>query len=309
MSPGPSRCRPFGLCCPACGHGTCGSWSTLASKISVIILSPLLPPSRETAIDALEITDLGVDVDGLRVVDGVSFTVPAGGRTALVGASGSGKSLTAAAVLGHLPVTAHATGSVRVAGHEVLGRPTPQRPAGARPSMVFQDSATALHPLVRVGPQVAEPLRRQLGSARLAARAAQDLLAAVGLPDPVQVVRRYPGELSGGQRQRVCIALALACRAPLVVADEPTTALDVVTQAAIVSLLRARTGGEGGPALLFITHDLAVAAQLCTEVVVLEAGRVVEVSTVDALLSSPTDPSSAALVDAAHLADSFAVRP
>lgn len=248
---------------------------------------------------ALQVDGLCVDILGVRVVREVSFTLARGGRTALVGSSGSGKSLTAAAVLGHEPVTARVTGGIRVEGHDVLGRPAPLRPRVARPSMVLQDSATALNPLVRVGSQVAEPFRRERGNA--AARAAAvELLGAVGLPEPGHMARRYAGELSGGQRQRICIALALACRSRLLVADEPTTALDVVTQAGIVELLRSRTGERFGPALLFITHDIAVAAALCDDVVVLDEGRVVQAGTIGDLLRAPAHPAAARLVAAAR---------
>ena len=263
--------------------------------------------ARTPGLPVLEVADLRVDLDGVRVLDGVSFTAARGARTAVVGASGSGKSLTAAAVLGQLPVGAQASGSIVVGGHEVLGRPAPQRPPAARVSTVFQDSSTALNPLVRVGVQVAGPLRRQLGSSARARSAAVELLAAVGLPEPAQVMRRYSGELSGGQRQRVCLALALACRTSLLVADEPTTALDVVTQAAVVDLLRARTGVEGGPALLFITHDLAVAAALCEDVVVLDAGRVVQAGPVGELLAAASPPAAARLVAAAREVDLLGV--
>lgn len=221
-------------------------------------------------------------------------------RTDVVGASGSGKALTAAAVLGQLPVGARATGSIRVAGHEVLGRPGPQRPPAARPSMVFQDSSAALNPLVRVGVQVAEPLRRRHGHRARARQEARGLLGAVGLVDPARALDAYAAELSGGQRQQVCLALALACPAPLLVADEPTTALDVVTQAGITDLLAERTGVDGGPALLFITHDIAVAAALCSDVVVLDEGTVVQSGTMAGLLSAPVHPRAARLVEAAR---------
>lgn len=260
------------------------------------------PRSEDDAPAALLVRDLCVDIDGVRVVDRVSFPVRRGGRTALLGCSGSGKSLTAAAVLGQLPVAASATGSVRVDNHEVLGRPAPLRPPPARPSMVLQDSATALNPLVRIGIQVAEPLRRSLGRPA-GRRAAVQLLGAVGLERPEQMARRYPGELSGGQRQRVCLALALACPSPLLVADEPTTALDVCTQAGIIDLLRARTGGPRGPSLLFITHDIAVAASLCDDVVVLHEGQVVQAGSFVDLLDSPAHPATARLVAAARETD------
>lgn len=235
---------------------------------------------------------------------GIDLDVPAGGapgaRTAVVGASGSGKSLTAAAVLGSVPGGITVAGSVQVGGHEVLGVPPQGRPCARRPSAVGQDPSRALHPLVAVGAQVSAPLR-VLGHGRRSARAqGLELLAAVGLPDPRAAASARPAELSGGQRQRVCLALALARPGPLLVADEPTTALDVVTQTRVVDLLRERAGGPGQPALLFITHDLAVAAQLCQRVVVVEAGRVVEAADTATLLAAPTSAAARALLSAAR---------
>lgn len=248
------------------------------------------------------------------LLHGLDLVVPAGGapgaRTAVVGASGSGKSLTAAAVLGRLPRGVTATGSVRVGGREVLGVAPQRRPSECRPSAVGQDPSRALHPLVAVGAQVAAPLQA-LGRGRRAARAeALELLAAVGLPDARAAASARPAELSGGQRQRVCLAVALARPGPLLVADEPTTALDVVTQTRVVELLRERTGGPGQPALLFITHDLAVAAQLCQRVVVVEAGRVTETAHAADLLAGPSSAAGRGLVAAARRAEAaLPVRP
>ena len=248
---------------------------------------------------ALAVAGLSVRVGGTQAVAGVDLEIPVGGRLALLGASGSGKSLTAAAVAGCLPVGAHAAGAVLVQGIPVLGRPAARRPAAARVGMVFQDSATALNPMVRVGRQLRAPLVRRGLDRSAAAAAAADLLDGVGLPDPERVLAAHPGDLSGGQRQRVCLALALACDVGLLVADEPTTALDVVTQAAVVALLRARTGPVG-PALLFITHDLAVAAQLCDEIAVLDGGVVVERGPAARIVHAPGHPATVRLVDAAH---------
>ncbi|MBF5083488.1 ATP-binding cassette domain-containing protein [Quadrisphaera sp. INWT6] len=259
-------------------------------------------------MEALTISGLTADAaGGRRLLHGIDLQVPAGGapgaRTAVVGASGSGKSLTAAAVLGRLPRGVRAAGSVRVSGLEVLGVPPQRREGASRPSAVGQDPARALHPLVAVGAQVAAPLQA-LGRGRRAARAeALELLAAVGLPDPRAAASARPAELSGGQRQRVCLAVALARPGPLLVADEPTTALDVVTQTRVVELLRERTGGPGQPALLFITHDLAVAAQLCERVVVVEAGRVAETARASDLLAAATSTAGRALVAAARRAE------
>ncbi|WOF23383.1 ABC transporter ATP-binding protein [Microbacterium betulae] len=248
-------------------------------------------------------TGLTISIGRTTIVDGISFSVSRGQRVCLLGQSGSGKSLTAGAVLGHLPSNAVTKGSIRIDGVEVRGVPAPRRAEDARVGMVFQDSAVALNPLVRIGDQLAEPLRRHRGlSRRDAVAAAVELAGSVGLPDPGLLVRRHPAELSGGQRQRVCIALALACDTGLIVADEPTTALDVVTQAKVLDVLKRYTAGPSAPALLFITHDLAVASELCDDAVVLKDGRIVEHGRIDALFTAPREPYTRDLVRAARAA-------
>nr|WP_231127469.1 ATP-binding cassette domain-containing protein [Motilibacter aurantiacus] len=228
---------------------------------------------------------------------GVDLVVEPERRVGVLGASGSGKSLTVAAVLGLLPPALRATGSVRLAGAEILGLPAARRPPDARPGVVRQDSAGALHPLQPVGRQLALPL----GGTRASARArVLDALGSLGFRDPGRVAEALPSELSGGMRQRVCLALALMTPSPLLVADEPTTALDVVTQAGVVSLLRERTGRGTGRALLFVTHDVAVAASLCEELVVLSDGRVVEHAPVEDVLASPRHERTRELVAAAR---------
>ncbi len=210
----------------------------------------------------LAVQGLGVEIGGRRVLDGIDLDVGPQERVALLGASGSGKSLTAAAVLGRLPHGAAARGSVRIGGTEVLGVPAARRGRSAGVAAVFQDSRTALNPLVRTGVQLVAPLRHHSGRSPEEARsAAVEMLAAVGLDDPLRVLRGYPGELSGGQRQRVCIALALACQPQLLLVDEPTTALDVVSQHQVLQVLDERMAASDA-GLLFITHDLAAAAQL-----------------------------------------------
>ncbi|EIV90718.1 ABC transporter ATP-binding protein [Frankia sp. QA3] len=251
----------------------------------------------------LEVTDLRVRLGGVDVVDGVSFALAAGERVGLIGESGSGKSLTALAVLGLLPPGARVTGSVRLHGAELIGGSDRElsRLRGRELAMIFQEPSTALNPLMRVGRQIAEPLRLHRGYSRqAAARAAVELAAAVGLPDPQRLVRSYPHELSGGQRQRVCIAAALACRPALLIADEPTTALDVTVQAEILALL-GRLVAEAGTALLFITHDLAVVAAVTRRLAVLRHGRVVETGTTDDVLRAPADPYTRELLAAARL--------
>lgn len=252
---------------------------------------------------SLEINELRISIRGTTIVDGLNFSVSAGQRLCLLGASGSGKSVTASAVLGRLPSNAIATGSIRINGHEVLGVSAPKRPEAARVATVFQDSAVALNPLVRLREQLVEPLRRHRGLGLEAARsAAVDLADAVGLPDAAELINSYPSQLSGGQRQRVCIALALACNTRLMVADEPTTALDVVTQAKVLKVLHDYTAGENSPALLFITHDFAVASELCTDAVVLRDGRIVEEGPLSEVLANPRDTYAKNLIRAARAA-------
>ena len=252
---------------------------------------------------SLEVTDLRISIGGRTIVNGTNFSVGKGQRVCLLGESGSGKSLTASAVLGRLPANAVTEGSIRVNGVEVLGIPASKRPEEARVAMVFQDSAVALNPLVRIRDQIVEPLRRHRGLARAAAlQAATELAESVGLPDPASLIDRFPAELSGGQRQRVCIALALACNTRLMVADEPTTALDVVTQKRVLDVLKRYTAGQHTPALLFITHDFAVASELCSDSVVMKDGDVVEQGQVHSIFAAPENPYTRELIRAARAA-------
>ena len=247
---------------------------------------------------SLEVSDLVIEMAGNRVVDGVSFSVADGARLGLIGESGSGKSLTALAVMGLLPDGARATGSIRWDGREILGLPDREL-AGIRGDeigIVFQEPRTALNPIRTVGRQIAEAIRiheripRTEGRRRAIAEAAR-----VRLPDPERIVDRYPHQLSGGQRQRVAIAMALAARPRLLIADEPTTALDVTIQAEILELLLSLVESEG-MSLVFITHDLAVLAQVATHGVVLADGRVVEDAPLDVLLSAPSSPITQGLL-------------
>ena len=254
--------------------------------------------SRSSALPALQVDGLTVHLGPRALVRGIDLTLHRGERVALIGASASGKSLTVRAVLGQLPPGVRATGRVRVAGVDVLGVPVPRRPAAARVAAVSQDPSAALNPIVPVGTQLAMPLRNHRGLRGPAlGQARSDLLTAVGLADPERVLRSCAGELSGGQRQRVCIALALASQAGVLLADEPTTSLDLVTQAQVVEVLREHTRDA---ALLFITHDIAVAAALCDRVVVLADGSVVETAPVDRLLADPRHPATRELVTAAR---------
>ena len=247
---------------------------------------------------SLIVDDLVVEIDGRRVVDGISFEVPDGARLGLIGESGSGKSITALALLGLLPDGATAHGSIRWNGTELIGMPDRELAQfrGDDIGIVFQEPRTALNPIRTVGRQIAESVRIHTGVSRREARArAIEEAARVHLPDPETIVDKYPHQLSGGQRQRVAIAMALACRPRLLIADEPTTALDVTIQAEILKLLLSLTS-EHGMSLMFITHDLAVLAQVATHGVVLEEGRVVEAAPVSTLLSAPTSPITQGLL-------------
>jgi peptide/nickel transport system ATP-binding protein len=246
----------------------------------------------------VDVRDLGVSAAGQPLLQGVTLRVPPGRRVALLGASGSGKSLTVLALLGLLGHQFDVQGSLRVAGRTLPWRQAP----GRRPGMaaVFQDSQAALNPVVRLDRQLlpAVARRRRIG-ATAAVQVMEDLLREVGFEDPERILRAHPSQLSGGQRQRVCLALAMAASPDLLVADEPTTALDMISQRHVVEALR-RCTGEGRGGLLFVTHDLAVAADLCDDVVVLERGRVVEAGPIRQVVASPRAPFTASLVEAAR---------
>ncbi|MGZ5845890.1 MAG: ABC transporter ATP-binding protein [Ramlibacter sp.] len=213
-----------------------------------------------------------------RAVRDVSFTLERGQTLGLVGESGCGKSITALALLGLLPERAQVTGSIRFAGQELVDLPEPRRRdlRGDRIGMIFQEPMTALNPGHTIGDQVAEPLRLHRGLSRRAAREqAVALLDRVGIPDARRRVDAYPHQFSGGQRQRITIAMALACGPDLLIADEPTTALDVTVQQQILALVRDLVA-ERGMALLLISHDLGVVAQNVQRLLVMYGGSVVE---------------------------------
>ena len=247
---------------------------------------------------SLIVRDLVVEIDGRTVVDGVSFEVADGARVGLIGESGSGKSLTALAILGLLPDGAVARGSVTWDGKELIGLPDRElaRIRGDEIGIVFQEPRTALNPIRTVGRQIAESIRIHERVTRAQARSRTiDLVRQMALPDPETLVVRYPHQLSGGQRQRVAIAIALACRPRLLIADEPTTALDVTVQAGVLDLLQ-KLVDERGMSLAFITHDLAVLSRVVSHGVVLEHGRVVEAGAVSDLLTHPTSPITQGLL-------------
>jgi peptide/nickel transport system ATP-binding protein len=215
----------------------------------------------------------------VRAVDGVSFSVRPGQVVGLVGESGSGKSVTSLAVMGLLPPRGvQVEGRVLLGGRDLLRASDRElsQLRGRDMAMVFQDPMTSLNPVVPVGTQVTEVLRRHTDLDRGAAREeAEDLLRRVGIPDPGRRLGEYPHQLSGGMRQRAMIAIALACKPRLLIADEPTTALDVTIQAQVLELLK-QLVKDSGTAMIMITHDLGVVAGLCDEVNVMYAGRIVE---------------------------------
>jgi peptide/nickel transport system ATP-binding protein len=241
----------------------------------------------------LDVRDLTVtfrtDDGRVSAVDGVSFDVRPGEVLAVVGESGCGKSVTAMSIAGLLPGSATVTGSVQLRGRELVGAPEPvlRTVRGAEVAYIFQEPMTSLNPVFTVGSQIAETLRIHQGLSRKQALArAVELLGLVGIPSPAARVGAYPHQFTGGMRQRVMIAMALACDPAVLVADEPTTALDVTVQAAVLDLLR-DLGKRLGTAIVLITHDLGVVADIADRVLVMYAGRVVETAPTQDLFDAP----------------------
>ncbi|QMV03631.1 ATP-binding cassette domain-containing protein [Devosia sp. D6-9] len=248
----------------------------------------------------LEIRNLKVEIGGREIVMIDALDLGAGERLGLVGESGSGKTMSAMSAVGLQPQGARVTGSVKLGGRELIGLSDGQlaQLRGAEVGVVFQDPLRSLNPLMRVGSQVAEPLRLHAGLSKAAAmEQAVALLEEVRLPDPQGLARRYPHQLSGGQRQRVLIAMAIACSPKLLIADEPTTALDVTVQKDILELLL-RLSRERGMALLFVSHNLGVIRAVSEKVAVLYGGHLMEIGPVDEVLRHPGHRYTEALVGA-----------
>lgn len=238
------------------------------------------------------------------VVDGIDFDLQAGEVLALVGESGCGKSKTAEALMGLVPDRAGRVHAGRIAldGQEIAGLPehSLRKIRGNRISMVFQEPLTALDPVFSIEDPLVTVYRRHRGLSRRRAReAAEALLVRVGFAEPERILVSYPHELSGGMRQRVIIAMAMACEPRVLIADEPTTALDVTTQAQVLAQL-VRLGRDTGTAILLITHDLGVVAQYCDRALVMQHGRIVESARVDELFAHPANPYTAELIGAAR---------
>jgi len=264
----------------------------------------MAPPPTATGAAVLEIDDLRVHFanrDGVvRAVDGVSWTVGRGETLGVVGESGCGKSVTALSVLRLVPEPPArlAGGSVRFAGRDLLSLPESElrRVRGNQISMIFQEPMTSLNPVLTIGRQIGESLRLHQGLSRPAAldRAAE-MLDLVRIPEPRRRLGQYPHEMSGGMRQRVMIAMALACNPAVLIADEPTTALDVTIQAQILGLM-AEIRDRLGTAIVLITHDLGVIAEMAERVVVMYAGRKVEEAPAEALFEQPMHPYTVGLL-------------
>ncbi|MEA2220243.1 MAG: peptide/nickel transport system ATP-binding protein [Solirubrobacteraceae bacterium] len=253
------------------------------------------PPTLQ--VEGLEVT-FRTRLGPVAAVRGVSYEIASGERLGMAGESGSGKTVSALALTGLLGPTAEIAGRVRFRGDDVGGPRSPARRAlrGRHVGTIFQDPLSSLNPALTVGYQIAEPLRMHLRCDRAAARRRSvELLAQVGIPDPERNVDEYPHRFSGGMRQRAMIAIALACEPELVVADEPTTALDVTIQAQILELLVALCE-ERGTALLLITHDLGVLAGVAQRIVVMHDGRIVEDAPVDDLFYRPAHPYTRSLL-------------
>lgn len=250
----------------------------------------------------LEIRDLRVTfatpLGDLEAVRGVDLDVAAGEVLGVVGESGSGKSVTFLAAMGLLPATAIVRGSVKVDGIELVGAPPRElrRVRGRLMSMIFQDPLSALNPVHRVGAQIAEMLQahQKMGDRAAAARAVE-LLELVGIPQPSDRSRQYPHEFSGGMRQRVVIAIAIANSPKVLIADEPTTALDVTVQAQILEVIQ-KVQKQFGTAVVLITHDLGVVARVCERVNVMYGGRVVERADIGSIFEAPTHPYTRGLL-------------
>jgi oligopeptide/dipeptide ABC transporter ATP-binding protein len=257
-----------------------------------------------TRVDpVLEVRDLVVEFateDGpLRAVDAVSFTVGRGEIVGLVGESGAGKTLTAEAILGLVRCPpGHVSGEVRFRGRDLLAldEPALARIRGKDIAMIFQNPAASLNPVFRVGQQLVETMALHLGEGRGALRRrTAEILTRVGIPAAATRARDYPHQFSGGMAQRVMIGMGVACAPALLIADEPTTALDVTIQAQVLSLIR-RLARELGMAVLLVSHDLGIVSQMCHRVIVMYAGRLVEEASIATVFRAPAHPYTKALI-------------
>ena len=260
----------------------------------------------------LEVTNLSITFGSHRAVDDISFHINPGETLALVGESGSGKSATSLAILRLLPPDAQTTGEIRFDNHSLLAlsEHAMRRHRGRDISMIFQEPMTALNPVMPIGAQIAEAVKAHYPE--LARRAVRqrviEAMHQVALPDPERRVRDYPHQFSGGQRQRILIAMAIVNRPRLLIADEPTTALDVTVQSQILTLLR-DLRERHGLAMLFISHDLAVVAQIADRVAVMQHGHIVEQASTRDLFRNPQHPYTRRLLASAPAMHTDRSRP
>jgi peptide/nickel transport system ATP-binding protein len=257
---------------------------------------------RRDVDPAVEVEDLtvlfGRREGSIAAVNGASFTLARGEVLTILGESGSGKSVTLKAMMGLLPDYAQVTGTVRVAGRDILKLPPAElaKARGGELSMIFQEPMAALDPVYTIGEQIAETIRQhELVDRRTAMKRALDLLERVAIPSAARRLKNYPHELSGGMRQRAMIALALACNPTVLLADEPTTALDVTVQIQILLLLR-QLQQELGMSVVFVTHDVGVAAEISDRIAVMYAGRFVETGTAREVMRTPIHPYTVGLL-------------
>jgi ABC-type glutathione transport system ATPase component len=260
--------------------------------------------ASEKAVETVAGTGLVIEglvlrIGATAILNGVDFTAPPGQVSGLAGESGSGKTMTGMTIMGLQPKQARVLGSIRFGDTELVGMADKQlnRLRGRHIAMVSQDPATAMHPMISIGRQLTDHLRYHLRISRAEAdRRATDLLGEVRVPNPADALRRYPHQFSGGQLQRIAIASALACEPELLIADEPTTALDVTVQAGILRLLR-RLCDDRGIGIVLITHDLGVMSALADTVTVLRSGEVVEHGSRYDVITAPQHPYTRSLVE------------
>lgn len=258
------------------------------------------PGSPLLKVEGLE-TEFRTQSGVVRAVRGVSFTVARGETVGIVGESGSGKSVTALSLMGLVPDPPGKIvgGSIQLDGEEIIGKSNHEMRLlrGSRMAMVFQDPFSSLNPTMTMGEQIAEPIRLHTGASRAEAKdQVIKLLQAVRIPEPETRYKQYPHQVSGGQRQRIMIAIAFACNPELLIADEPTTALDVTVQAQVLSLM-VDMQKRSNAGVLLITHDLGVVAEVCDRVLVMYAGSVVESGTVEEIFEHPLHPYTRGLLE------------
>jgi ABC-type dipeptide/oligopeptide/nickel transport system ATPase component len=259
---------------------------------------------------SLQIEDLHLNIDGTEVLKGVDLSISRGEMLAFAGASGSGKSMTALAVMQLLPPMATvSSGSITFEGAELLGCSAEdmRQRRGGEIGMIFQEPLTAMNPVMKIGDQILEPILLHLGKTKSEAKTiALDLLADVHIADPERVFHSYPHQLSGGMRQRAMIAMALSCNPTLLLADEPTTALDVTVQARVLEIIKEQQH-KRNLAILFITHDISLAANVAERIAVLHEGQVVETGHADQIISNPQHPYTRQLIKQARQRESWMV--